>query len=80
VLPPLDLSVLERGMRAFLAQLEQIGSSAAGGGSRLSLWVLAGAAAATACEIARRQLRSAQTQTQAENPLAGFPLDPPFAE
>jgi hypothetical protein len=79
MLPPLDLSALEHGMREFLQQLEQLSAPATGSGRGLSLWLLAGAAAVTACEIARRQLRrSADVPAGADRPAA-FPLESPFA-
>jgi hypothetical protein len=58
-LPPRDLSALERGMQQFLGQLEQMGEELAGhrDGTALLLWVVALAAAGTAGELARRQLR-----------------------
>ena len=59
VLPPADLSTLERGMRQFLEQLDRMGQRLTSDpdGAGLYPWVIAVAAAATACEIARRQLR-----------------------
>jgi hypothetical protein len=57
-LPPPDLSALKLGMQQFVAQLEQVGERLTGSrdGMGLCLWVMAGAAAVTACEMARRQL------------------------
>lgn len=59
VLPPFDVSALERGMQQFLEGLERLGPrlTVDGDGSRLWPWIVAVTAAATACEIARRQLR-----------------------
>jgi hypothetical protein len=59
VLPPFELSALERGIQRFLGQLEQFGENLTGRGSATGwyLWVVAGAAAVAACEIGRRQLR-----------------------
>jgi hypothetical protein len=59
VLPPLDLAALERGLQRFLEQLGPTGPRRPGDrdGPALWPWVVAGTAAATACEIARRQLR-----------------------
>jgi hypothetical protein len=58
-LAPPDLSALERGLLQLLEQLGQAGQDVTGaaGGYRLAPWVVAGASAAVACEIARRQLR-----------------------
>jgi hypothetical protein len=60
VLPGVEPADVERGMRAFLDQLEEIGQGWTGHGNQtgLSLWLLAGTAAVLACEMARRQLRS----------------------
>jgi hypothetical protein len=62
VLPPFDLSALELGLQQFLGQLERMGQQLTGhrDGTGLGLWIVAGAAAATACEIARRQLVRSQ--------------------
>jgi hypothetical protein len=59
VLPPLDLSGLEVGIQEFLKELGRLTPYVAGdaGGTKLWPWVVALAAAATACEIARRELR-----------------------
>jgi hypothetical protein len=59
VLPPVALSAVEHGMQRFLEQLEQLGLRLAPSRDESGLWpwVVAGAAAATACEIARRQLK-----------------------
>ena len=58
-LPPIDLSALELGMQQFLEQLGELGPRLAkdGEGSGLWPWIVAVTAAATACEIARRELR-----------------------
>jgi hypothetical protein len=58
-LPPLDVTALERGLQQFLARLEAAGRDLVGDGdgARIVPWVVAGAATAAACEIARRQLR-----------------------
>ena len=60
VLPPADLSGLEVGIQEFLKGLERLTPYLAGdaGGTRLWPWIVALAAAATACEIARRELRA----------------------
>jgi hypothetical protein len=75
-LPPVPLAAVEAGMRRFLEQLEQVGQGLAGdqdeGG--LGAWIAAGAAAAAACEIARRQLRrTAEVPSLARNRLPGPP-------
>jgi hypothetical protein len=72
VIPPVVLSAVERGLHQFLGQLERLNQRLAGDedGNGLWPWVVAGAAAATACEIARRQLRRP----------AGVPADPPFTD
>jgi hypothetical protein len=59
VLPPFNLSALELGMQKFLEGLDPLGPRLAGDGdgTRWWPWIVAGAAAATACEIARRELR-----------------------
>jgi hypothetical protein len=76
VLPPLDVAALERGMQRFLDQVGQwcrplVGN---GDGAGLYFWVVAGAAAAAACEIARRQLkRTALVPAAAGDRAAGTP-------
>jgi hypothetical protein len=63
VLPSVSLSALELGMQQFLAQLERVGQGLARDRDGGELWpwavagTVAGAAALTAGEIARRQLR-----------------------
>lgn len=59
VLPPFNLPALELGMKLFLDQLEQMEQRLADLPAEhgFCLWIVAGAAAATACEIARRQWR-----------------------
>jgi hypothetical protein len=62
VLAPLatiDMASLGRGLGQFLHQIEKVGEELVGDGDGLRPWLIAGAAAATACEIARRQLRRA---------------------
>jgi hypothetical protein len=79
VLPPFDLSILERGMRQFLEQVEETGSALAWpeDGTGLGVWVVAGATAAVACEIARRQLkRPAVVPAVAGCRLPGTPPGP----
>jgi hypothetical protein len=60
VLPAFDLPALEHGMKHFLGQLERMGQGlgASADGTGLQVWMIAGVAAATACEFARRQLRT----------------------
>jgi hypothetical protein len=43
----------------FLTRIEKAGEQLVGDGDGLRPWLIAGAAAATACEIARRQLKRA---------------------
>ncbi len=59
VLPPFELSGLELGMQHFLEQLERLGTRLAMDGDRTGLWpwIVAVASAASACEIARREVR-----------------------
>jgi hypothetical protein len=62
VLTPLaaiDVAALGRGLGQFLHQIEKVGEELVGDGDGLRPWLVAGAAAATACEIARRQLKRA---------------------
>src|SRR5262249_15876385 len=62
VLAPLaaiDVAALGHGLGQFLHQIEKGGEQLVGDGDGLRPWLVAGAAAAAACEIARRQLRQA---------------------
>jgi hypothetical protein len=54
-----DLSALGRELEQFLARIERAGEELIVEGDGLRPWLIAGAAAATACEIARRQLKRA---------------------
>ena len=79
---PVDLSAFELGLQQFLAQLEQSGQHLVGEFEEtdLSPWIVAVAAAATACEIARRQLRTPAEQLGTDrNGFSGFPPDAPLA-
>jgi hypothetical protein len=58
-LDTVDLSALGRGLERFLGRLERAGEELVGDGEGLRPWLVAGAAAATAAEIARRQLKRA---------------------
>lgn len=62
-LPPFGLSALELGMQQFLERLGRLGPPGDGhpNGTGLSLWIAASAAAAAACEIARRQVRGQES-------------------
>jgi len=62
ILPPIDLSNLERGLRQFVAQLESTGQALLRPVERAELWpwIVAAAAALAACEIARREVRSSE--------------------
>jgi hypothetical protein len=59
LLPRVPLAAVEAGLQQFLQQLERAGRSLTADGEEHGpwSWVVAGAAAAAACEIARRQLR-----------------------
>jgi hypothetical protein len=61
ILPPMDLADLERGLRRFVGQLETAGQSLLRPVERGEFWpwIVAAAAALAACEIARREFRSA---------------------
>ncbi len=77
LLPPIPLSAVEAGLRQFLQQVERAGQclTADRDDGGLWPWVVAGAAAAVACEIARRQFRSAgRAPDLARRP--GLPIDP----
>jgi hypothetical protein len=78
VLPAMDVAVLEQGMRRFLEQVQHLGEVSVGArpGAGLGVWIVAGTAAAVACEIARRQMRSHPTRSLQLNWLAGGPPDP----
>jgi hypothetical protein len=77
VLPPADVAVLAQGMSRFLEQVRHLGQipAATRQGAGLGVWIVAGTAAAVACEIARRHLRTNQRPLQL-NWLAGGPPDP----
>jgi hypothetical protein len=80
-LPPVPLAAVEAGMQQFLEQLERIGQCLATDQDegRLWPWIAAGAAAAAACEIARRQLRRAEGAPGLARPrLPGPPAGPFF--
>jgi hypothetical protein len=80
VLPRVDLSTLERGMQQFLAQVDDLGQQLGdSSGPGLYPWIASAAAAAVACEIARRQLKQPAGVLIAEaNSPTGFPPDEPF--
>jgi hypothetical protein len=81
-LRPFDWSALELGMQQFLGQLEGLGQGLATDrdGTSLSPWIAAVAAAATACEIARRQLRRPVGVPAVDvDGLSGSPPDDPSA-
>jgi hypothetical protein len=63
-LPTVDLTALGQGLRQFLSRIEQAGEELVGDGDGLRPWLIAGAAAATACEIARRQMQRTEDKTQ----------------
>jgi hypothetical protein len=75
-LPPVDLSGLEAGMRQFLDHLGRAGKELGQSpeGMALYLWLTVGAAAAVACEIARRQsTRPAAAPAGEMDGSPGFP-------
>jgi hypothetical protein len=59
VIPSFNLSALEQGIQRFLEGLDRLGPRLAPDESATSWWpwILAGVAAATACEITRRESR-----------------------
>jgi hypothetical protein len=79
-LPSLGLATLERGMQRFLEQLEQTAEDPLPNAtcSDLWLWVVAGLAAATACELARRQWKWGTSMPAGQpSPMRGsLPDDP----
>jgi hypothetical protein len=80
-LPRMDLSSLELGMRQFLEQVDDLGQRIQDtSGPGLYPWIVSVAAAAVACEIARRQLKqpAGEPITTASTPT-GFAPDEPFA-
>jgi hypothetical protein len=81
VLPPFDLTALGPAMQQFLEQVEGLGQRLADQhGIGLYPWIVAVVAAATACEIARRQLRPHTGGLAMEtNGMSGSLPGPPFA-
>jgi hypothetical protein len=73
-LPPFDLSALERGMHLFLDRLGWVGQELVGRGDGTGLgpWIVAGAAAVVACEIARRQFQRPEARGQRSERNAFF--------
>jgi hypothetical protein len=66
-LDAVDLSALGRELGHFLQRIERVGEELVGDGEGLRPWIVAGAAAATAAEIARRQFkRAAELAAEAE--------------
>jgi hypothetical protein len=81
-LPGVELADVERGMRAFLDQLDDMGQGLTGHRDRtgLYLWLLAGTASALACEMARRQWKSSAVVPALDaNRLTDAGMDPPCA-
>jgi hypothetical protein len=68
VLRPFGFWAVERGMQRFLQQLDRMGQCLGDSHGETGLWpwLVAGAAAVTACEIARRQLRRASTMPEGD--------------
>jgi hypothetical protein len=69
--PAVALTRLEQGVRELLERVEREGQRAAaeGPGAALAPWLVAGAAAAAACEIARRQVRRTALEPVRATPL-----------
>lgn len=59
-LPTIDMAALGHGLQQFLTRIERAGEELVGDVDGLRPWIVAGAAAATACEIARRQMAKSQ--------------------
>ena len=81
VLPTVDVAALEQGMRHFLRQLQGVGEELTSRHDKpgMGVWLVAGTAAAAACEIARRQLRMSRRKLALEvNWIAGPPPDHPL--
>jgi hypothetical protein len=74
-LVPVNVAALESGMRQFLEHLERLGDGLAGHGewTGWDLWIVAGATAGVACEIARRQLRPPVGGSLTVTQIAGSP-------
>jgi hypothetical protein len=72
-LPTIDMAALGHGLQQFLTRIERAGEELVGDGDGLRPWIVAGAAAATACEIARRQMakshRSAFSDQRSARPI-----------
>ena len=69
--------ILEAGIREFLGNLAQVGNQfwAQEDDCRLTVWLIAGAAAAAACEMARRQLRRPEIEPTEWNQPLGSPAE-----
>ena len=83
VLPTLDVTALEQGMRHFLRQLQGVSEDLTGKRDKpgMGVWLVAGTAAAAACEIARRQMAASRRRLAVEmNWIAGAPPDHLFGE
>jgi hypothetical protein len=63
-LPTVDLAALGRGLEQFMGRLERAGEQLVGDGEGLRPWLVAAAAAAAACEIARRQMQRTENREQ----------------
>jgi hypothetical protein len=83
VLPALNVTALEQAMKHFLRHLQTTGDDLTAKYEKagLGVWLVAGTAAAAACEIARRQLRTSRGKLAVEwNWIAGVPPEPPFGQ
>jgi hypothetical protein len=80
-LPPVPVAAVERALQQFLDQLDRVRQSLDGdrGEGGLWPWIVAGAAAGVACEIARRQLRRPTgVSALPGDRLPGPPTETPF--
>ena len=74
-MPVVDLTVVGRGLDQFMHRLERAGEKLVGDGEGLRPWLVAAAAAATACEIARRQMRRTYDRERATSLTFGTTTD-----
>jgi hypothetical protein len=74
-MPAVDMTVLGRGLDQFMHRLERAGEQLVGDGEGLRPWLVAAAAAATACEIARRQMRRTYDRERATGLTFGTTTD-----
>jgi len=76
-LPYGNLGILHAGIRDFLDRLPGVGNQllAQTDECRLTVWLIAGAAAAAACEMARRQLRKPEIDSTERDQLLWLPTE-----